>query len=80
MVFWLNTQILEYRIRPESLHMILSILVQTLPCNHGAVPSFQSVRVELDNVFHNLTCQNIQVLSIISAYLVHLLPQALHRQ
>jgi hypothetical protein len=56
MIFWFNSKVLEYRIRPESLHMILRTLAYGLPSdNHKYLPNSQPVHVGWDNVFHNLS-------------------------
>jgi hypothetical protein len=82
MVFWLNSKVLEYGIRPESLHMILRTLAYRLPPGiRKHVPNSQLVHVGWDNVCHNLSRQNSPAtILLILAYLVHLLQQVLRRR
>jgi hypothetical protein len=45
MVFWLNPQVFKYRVRPESLHMVLHLLFNAhLFIREMNLPSSQSDR------------------------------------
>lgn len=56
MVFRLDPEVLEDRIRPKALHMILSCysVSDLTACTSETLPNFQPARVELDNECHIL--------------------------
>jgi hypothetical protein len=60
MIFRLNSEVFEYRIRPESFHVVLLQLVTGPVYFDGTCsPNSRSVRGGLDNVLHTLYTQYV---------------------